>query len=88
MVKSTESSNHQADQSARYRIILQGCLREQWSAWFDGYTITPNDQNQTVMIGPVHDQAALHGLLRKICALGIPLIAINRLDSDEETTTL
>jgi hypothetical protein len=80
-------SNHNFDQPAVYQIVLQGHLSSQWSDWFEGFTITLDKRGQTVLIEPVTDQAALHGLLKKIRDLGIPLISVNRLDSDGDGIT-
>jgi hypothetical protein len=70
-----------------YQIVLQGHLCGQWSDWFDGFILTLDERGQTIMVGPVTDQAALHGLLKKIRDLGLPLISVNRLDPGEETTS-
>jgi hypothetical protein len=67
-----------------YQIILQGHLSGQWSDWFGGFTITLNVLGQTIQVGPVIDQAALHEVLKKIRDLGIVLISISRLDPGEE----
>jgi hypothetical protein len=67
-----------------HRLILQGHLSDQWSDRFDGYTITLDEHGQTILVGPVIDQPALHGVLKKIRDLGIALISVNRLDSGEE----
>ena len=69
-----------SDRPDIYQIVLQGHLSRQWSDWFDGFTITLDERGQTILVGPVIDQAALHGLLKKIRDLGIPLISLNRLD--------
>ena len=79
-------SKQSSDQPDLYQIILQGHLSSQWSDWFDGLSITLNPRGQTILIGPVTDQAALHGLLKKIRDLGIPLISVIRLDPGEEAT--
>jgi hypothetical protein len=81
-----DQPNKNPDQSDIYQIILQGHLSDQWSDWFDGFTIAPDERGQTILIGPVIDQAALHGLLKKIRDLGIVLISINRLDPGGEAT--
>jgi hypothetical protein len=70
-----------------YQIILQGQLSSQWSDWFDGFTIALNERGQTILVGPVADQAALHGLLKKIRDLGIPLISVNRLDAGDQDSS-
>ncbi|NEP84290.1 MAG: hypothetical protein F6K39_42965 [Okeania sp. SIO3B3] len=66
-----------------YHIILKGHLRPQWTDWFDGLTITLEDNGDTLLIGPVPDQAALHGLLRKIRDLGLPLRAVICVESGQ-----
>ena len=61
-----------------YEIRLQGHLEARWAAWFEGMTIALDDSGETLLSGPVIDQAALHGLLRKVRDVGLPLIAVNR----------
>ena len=68
-----------ADQPDVYRIRIQGQLDEMWSEWFEGMTVTWDDEGNTGLIGPVVDQSALHGLLRRVRDLGIPLISVERL---------
>jgi len=74
--------NRDAGRPDLYQIVLQGHLSRQRSDWFDSFTITLDPRGQTILTGPVVDQAALHGLLKKIRDLGLPLVSINRLDSD------
>lgn len=62
----------------RYEIRLQGHLATRWSAWFDGFMVTAGADGTTVLTGVV-DQAALHGVLRKVADLGMPLISITSL---------
>jgi hypothetical protein len=62
-----------------YQISVQGVLDGRWAAWFEGLQVT-DDGSRTVIAGPVADQAALHGLLNKICGLGLVLISVRRLD--------
>jgi hypothetical protein len=64
---------------SRYEIRVQGVLDGRWAAWFEGLQVT-EDGSQTVISGPVADQAALHGLLNKICGLSLVLISVRRLD--------
>jgi hypothetical protein len=64
----------------RYEIRLQGHLAARWAAWFDGLRLTHERDGTTVIRGPVVDQAALHGLLKKVRDLGLPLIAVTRVD--------
>jgi hypothetical protein len=61
---------------------VQGVLDDRWSAWFEGLRIASDQAGQTTITGPVADQAALHGLLAKIRDLGLPLLAVRRLDPD------
>jgi hypothetical protein len=67
---------------ARYELRVQGVLDDRWSAWFEGLRIASDQAGQTTITGPVADQAALHGLLAKIRDLGLPLLAVRRLDPD------
>ena len=72
------------DQPARYRIRVQGTLDPRWSAWFEGLEIVPLERGETLLAGPIQDQAALHGLLVVIRNLGLPLISVRR-DMEEYT---
>lgn len=74
------SNKLDTDQPMIYQIRLQGSLSQTWATWFDGMTITFEENGDTVLIGPVVDQAALYGLLKKIRNLGMPLLAINRVE--------
>ncbi len=69
-----------ASQPTVYQIRIKGPLGSQWTDWFDGLAITLEDNGETLLAGPVTDQAALHGLLRKVRDLGLPLISVNRVD--------
>ncbi len=61
-----------------YEIRVAGCLPPQWQDWFDGMEITVAD-GQTLLSGPVSDQAALYGLLKKVRDLGLALVSVNRI---------
>ena len=61
-----------------YQIRIKGHLSHQWADWFEGLTITLEDNGVTLLRGLVVDQAALYGLLRKVRDLGMPLLAVNR----------
>src|SRR5690348_5615097 len=63
-----------------YQIRIQGQFGHEWTDWFGGLTIRLTDNGETLLIGPVVDQAALHGLLRKVRDLGVPLLAIRRIE--------
>ena len=67
-------------QSLVYQIRVKGHLGYQWADWFEGLTITIEDNGDTLLTGPVVDQAALHGLIKKVRDLGIPLISVIRLN--------
>ncbi len=64
------------DEPVVYQIRLKGHLDRRWTDWFEDLTITHEDDGATLMSGPVADQAALHGLLRKVRDLGIPLLSV------------
>ena len=66
-----------------YQIRIRGHLGHQWMDWFEGLSITPQDNGDTVLSGTVADQAALHGLLRKVRDLGAPLLSVVRVESGE-----
>ena len=63
-----------------YQIRIKGHLGHQWTDWFGGLTITLEDNGDTLLTGPVVDQAALHGLLKKVRDLGMPLLSVNRVE--------
>jgi hypothetical protein len=66
-----------------YEIRVQEQLDHHWSAWFEGLTLTPGEDNTTFLRGPVVDQAALYGLLDKTCDLGLTLLSVQRIDPGE-----
>jgi hypothetical protein len=68
-----------ASDSGRYEIRLRGHLDGRWAAWFDGMTLTSADDGSTVLAGSGIDQAALHGMLRKVRDLGLPLLAVTQI---------
>jgi len=66
----------------RVEIRIQTCIDADWSEWFDGFEINYTDKGETILTGAVPDQAALYGLIAKLRDLGLPLLSVNRLDSD------
>ncbi len=60
----------------RYEIRVRGHLAPRWAPWFNGMSLVPQDDGTTVIDGPVADQSALHGLLRTISDLGLPLVSV------------
>jgi hypothetical protein len=64
------------DGTGRYDICVRGHLGSQWSAWFDGMTLTCQDDGTTLISGTIADQSALHGLLRRLNDLGVPLVSV------------
>ncbi len=71
------------DQTAIYQIRIKGHLGSQWRDWFEGMTITLEEDGETLLTGPVVDQAALHGLLKRVRDLGMPLLSVNRVQLSE-----
>ena len=61
-----------------YQVRIKGHLGPQWADWFGGLSITLEDNGDTVLTGPVVDQAALHGLLKKVRDLGMPVVSVNK----------
>jgi hypothetical protein len=74
-------------QPMTYQIRIKGHLRDQWAEWFDGLIIKLEDNGETLLIGPVIDQAGLHGLLKKVRDLGLPLISVSPLDIRKEDSS-
>jgi hypothetical protein len=72
-----------ADQPIFYQIRIKGHLSHQWTDWFEGLTITLEEDGNTLLTGTVVDQAALHGLLKKVRDLGMPLLSVNRVNPNQ-----
>ncbi|HEV2583585.1 MAG TPA: hypothetical protein VGT44_22180 [Ktedonobacteraceae bacterium] len=74
------------DEPAFYEIRLKGHLDDRWADWFEGLTLTREDNGETLLTGPVVDQAALHSLLRKVRDLGMPLLSVTRVRRGQDDT--
>ena len=74
------------DESGLYEIRIKGHLNNRWADWFEGLTITLEDQGDTLLTGLVVDQAALHGLLKRVRDLGMPLLSVNLVNPGQEKT--
>jgi hypothetical protein len=82
MSKNPESKPDPVE-SIIYQLRIEGHLDSAWTDWFDGMTIARLENGDTLITGPVPDQAALHGLFRKIRDLGMPLVSVNRMDTQQ-----
>jgi len=77
------NSESERAQPLVYQIRIGGHLGREWTDWFEGLTIRRTDNGDTLIIGPVVDQAALHGLLRKVRDLGMPLLSVSCVESGQ-----
>lgn len=82
----SEGDRRYSIESQVYQIRIKAHLNGSWSEWFEGLSITPEEDGTTVLTGPVADQPALHGLLVRIRDLGLPLLSVNRIEPDLEET--
>jgi len=67
------------DREAIYRIRVKGTLDPEWADWFGGLQVVSQKDDETLLVGPVADQAALYGLLTQIRNLGLPLLSVVRM---------
>jgi hypothetical protein len=77
---------YHADQPRVYQIRIGGHLTSQWADWFEGLSITLEEDGNTLLTGTVIDQAALHGLLKKVRDLGTPLLSVNYAAANKQDT--
>ncbi|MGI8827623.1 MAG: hypothetical protein ACR2JC_18730 [Chloroflexota bacterium] len=80
----TRASIEEHSDAALYQIRIKGHLDDRWAGRFEGLTLTREDTGVTLLTGPVADQAALHGLLRNIRDLGMPLLSVIHREPEEE----
>jgi hypothetical protein len=81
MMSDKQTYDEKHNQPQRYEIRVKGHLDNRWAEWFESLTITLEENGDTLLTGPVVDQAALHGLLKKVRDLGIPLLSVNLVQS-------
>ncbi len=67
-----------------YEIRLQGQLNARWADWFDGLTLAQEESGNTLLSGPLADQSALHGILKKVRDLGLTLLSVNSVEPDNK----
>ncbi len=77
-----DPSTEEHHQPGRYEIRLKGHVDDKWADWFDGLTITRDDNGETRLHGSVVDQAALHGVLRNVRDLGLPLLSVMHIEPE------
>jgi len=86
MAKDTDAQTD-ASHPPVYQIRIEGHLGHEWTDWFEGLSITLEDNGNTLLTGPVVDQSALYGLLKKVRDLGMPLFSVNRTDPGRADAT-
>ena len=79
-MSTTHASIEDQHEPELYEIRIKGHLDNRWANWFEGLTITALDNGETLLTGPVVDQAALHGVLRRVRDLGLPLVSVIQVD--------
>jgi hypothetical protein len=87
LMSNQRNPNTDPSQPMIYQIRLKGHLGQQWTAWFEGLTLTLEKNGDTLLTGPVVDQAALHGLLRKVRDLGLPLLSVTHVEPGQAGTS-
>jgi hypothetical protein len=80
-------SERAADQPLVYQIRIKGHLSPQVQAWFEGLTVTLEEEGNTLLTGSVVDQAALHGILKKVRDLGMPLLSVHSVEPGPQNTS-
>jgi hypothetical protein len=86
MMSDKQTFDEKHNQHQCYEIRLKGHLDDRWAEWFEGLTITLEDNGDMLLTSPVIDQAALHGLLKKVRDLGLPLVSVSPLEHGPSTT--
>ena len=75
--------NPEGSRPSRYAIRVFGHLEQRWAAWFDGLTLTHEDDGVTLLEGPLADQTALHGVFHKLRDLGLPIVSVQWIDTKD-----
>jgi len=78
----SETTTGDHGEAGRYEIRLKGHLAPRWAAWFDGLSLSSENDGTTIISGRVADQAALHGLLQKVRDIGLPLVSVTQVRPD------
>ena len=86
-MSTTPTSTEDYHEPGPYEIRIMGHLDDRWTDWFEGLTITREASGETLLSGQVADQAALHGILKRVRDLGLPLLSINPVDPNQESRT-
>jgi hypothetical protein len=86
MSQTPDSNQPAVDEPLVYEIRIAGHLPSRWSAWFEGLAVAPEPDGTTRLSGPVADQAALYGLLKRVRDTGLTLIAVNQIPPKQEQT--
>lgn len=86
MTSDKQTLDEKHNQHQCYEIRLKGHLDDQWTEWFEDLTITLEENGNTLLSGPMADQAALHGLLKKVRDLGMPLVSVSPVEPGSSTT--
>lgn len=82
-MSNTLNSQTEPGEPMIYQIRIKGHLDREWTDWFEGLTIQLTDNGETLLTGPVVDQAALHGLLRKVRDVAMPLLSIVHIEHNQ-----
>ena len=81
-MSSRKNNGMPADQPSVFQIRIKGHLGHQWADWFDGMSITLTDDGDTLLTGPIADQATLHGQIKKVRDLGMTLVSLHSIQPD------
>ena len=77
------SNGHESEKPCVYQVEVKGRLEAGWSIWFEGFSISSQANKETLFVGLIKDQSALHGLLGKIAGLGLPLLSVIRMEDSQ-----